>query len=473
MKQKKFLLAILVILMVGLFAGFAQAASPAVFLDGQQIEFDVEPTIENGRTLVPLRAIFESLGANVVWEGNTSTVTATKGEINISLQIGNKVAYRNSQAVELDVPGKIIQGRTMVPLRFVGEALDCSVNWNGVAYRVEISSKGSAIAQKNGVMTAHFIDVGQGDSILIELSSGKNILIDAGENSSPVISYLKKNNITRLDAIIVTHPHGDHIGGIADVVRGFEVGSFYMPRVTHTTKTFENMIDAIKNKGLKVTEAKAGVSLDVGQEFNAYFVAPNSAKYDNLNNYSAVLKIELGNTGYLLTGDAEELSEAEMLCAGSNPQADLLKVGHHGSNTSSTTAFLNAVKPQFAVISVGSDNKYGHPSAETLARLQNAGAKIYRTDEHGSIIAVSDGVSITINKSPSAVKTPASNTVEPTINVAPAPSADSGKYIGNKNSKKFHLPTCRSLPAPDNRVYFDSREEAVSQGYTPCGLCKP
>ena len=448
-------------------------AAPTVVLDGKQLSFsDTQPIIEDGRTLVPLRSIFESMGATVTWNQDTQTATAIKGNKTVILPIGSTEPTINGQVKKLDVPAKIVNGRTLAPLRFVGEAFGGTVGWDQGSQTITIfSAPPSGTPPPSSVATqakVHFIDVGQGDAILIQLSSGKNILIDAGTTSTPVIAYLNKSNIKRLDGVIATHPHSDHIGGMADIIKSFDVGSFYMPRVTHTTKTFENMINAVKNKGLKATEAKAGVSIDVGQGFKVYFIAPNSSSYDNLNNYSAVLKLELGKTAFLFTGDAEDISENEMLRH--NLQSELLKVGHHGSNSSSTASFLNAVKPQFAVICVGSDNTYGHPSSEVLGRLQAAGAKIYRTDEQGTIIATSNGSSISMNTAPSITK--ASSPTTPPIET-PIQPGKSTQYIGNKNSKKFHLPTCRTLPSPANRVYFNSRDEAIKQGYTPCGNCKP
>ncbi len=153
-----------------------------------------------------------------------------------------------------------------------------------------------------------------------------------------------------------------------------------------------------------------------------------------------------------------------------NIQANLLKVGHHGSDSSTTVSFLKAVKPQFAVICVGSDNTYGHPSPEVLGRLQAAGVKIYSTDEQGTIIATSNGNTIRMNTTPSTNKV--SSPTIPSIET-PIPVGTSEQYIGNKNSKKFHLPTCKTLPSPANRIYFNSRDEAINQGYTPCANCKP
>lgn len=229
---------------------------------------------------------------------------------------------------------------------------------------------------------------------------------------------------------------------------------------------------------MKAIGAKAGVSIDVGSGFKAYFVAPGGSTYEDLNNYSAVLKIEFGSTAYMLTGDAEDVSEGEMLASGMNLTADLLKVGHHGSSYSSTASFLQVVKPAYAVISVGADNDYGHPAAETINRLQSIGVKVYRTDQQGTIIVTSDGTSIVVDKSPTTVTEPTSNSLPSnslpsTNNVEPAQAENSGQYIGNKNSKKLHLPSCRSLPNPENRIFFNSREEAISQGFLPCGICKP
>ncbi|GAW92764.1 hydrolase [Calderihabitans maritimus] len=177
-----------------------------------------------------------------------------------------------------------------------------------------------------------------------------------------------------------------------------------MPKVAHTTKTFEDLLLAIKGKGLKVTQAKAGVKLDVGPGIEAVMLAPNNSSYDDLNNYSAVLKITYGSTSFLFTGDAEAESESEMLRTGYDLKADVLKVGHHGSSSSTTQAFLKAVSPKYAVISVGKDNKYGHPHTETLAKLAEAGIQVFRTDLQGTIVATSDGKTITFNKKASPAK---------------------------------------------------------------------
>lgn len=295
---------------------------------------------------------------------------------------------------------------------------------SSAAGKQEPAEEKSAIS---GTLKVHFIDVGQADSILVQLPSGQNILIDGGNNDDGtlVVNYLKQQGVKRLDHVIGTHPHEDHIGGLDVAIRSFEVGKVYLPKVVHTSKTYEDLLLAIKGKGLKVTQAKAGVKLDVGSGIEAVMLAPNSSSYEDLNNYSAVLKLTYGSTSFLFTGDAEAESESEILRVGYNLKSDVLKVGHHGSSSSTTPAFLKAVSPKYAVISVGKDNKYGHPHPETLAKLAEAGVQVFRTDLQGTIVVISDGKTITFNKKASPVKERApddSHAAETSSSVAPPAS---------------------------------------------------
>ena len=302
------------------------------------------------------------------------------------------------------------------------------------------------------------------------------MLIDAGNNADgpSVVSYLKQQGVKTIDHLIGTHPHEDHIGGMDNVIQSFDIGQVYMPRATTTTKTFEDVLLAIKQKGLKITTAKAGVTvLDQGN-LKVNFIASVGSGYEDLNNWSAVTRIQYGDTAFLLTGDAESQSEEEMIVSGTNLKADVLKVGHHGSSSSTTPAFLKAVAPKYAVISVGTGNNYGHPHKETLTKLANAKVQVYRTDQDGTLVFTSDGKTIIVKKLGSTIKPRApntGNTIAPVTPVAPAPG--NRGYIGNKNSKKFHLPSCSTLPAEQNRVYFKTREEAVKAGYVPCKKCNP
>ncbi|AOQ23980.1 hypothetical protein MTAT_06180 [Moorella thermoacetica] len=247
--------------------------------------------------------------------------------------------------------------------------------------------------EEAGKLRVHFLDVGQGDAILVQLPGGQNILIDAGTNEAGpvVVQDLKQYAVAKLDYVIGTHPHEDHIGGLDQVINTFPVGKVYLPRVNNNTASYRELLLAIKNKGLKVTEARAGVSIPLGDGVQALFINPAKKNYDDLNDWSAVLRLTYGQTSFLFTGDAGSAAEEEMLASHQPLRADVLKVAHHGSRTATGTAFLKAVAPTYAVISVGKGNDYGHPHAQTLKRLQQAGVKVYRTDRDGTITAVSDG----------------------------------------------------------------------------------
>jgi competence protein ComEC len=247
-------------------------------------------------------------------------------------------------------------------------------------------------------LTVSVIDVGQGDSILIQSPNGKNILIDAGDSSAnqPVAAYLQTRGVSRIDLLVATHPHSDHIGGMETIIQNFTITSVYMPKVAASTKTYADLLAAIQNKGLQINTAKAGVSVNLDSDLNVQILAPNSTYYDDLNNYSVLIKITYGKNSFLFTGDASDSSEKEMIASGADLKADVLKVGHHGSTSACSEAFLNAVKPTYAVISVGSDNSFGHPAPSTLANLKAIGAIIYRTDLQGTIVITSDGQNIHI-----------------------------------------------------------------------------
>ncbi|NLI57224.1 MAG: MBL fold metallo-hydrolase [Clostridium sp.] len=267
----------------------------------------------------------------------------------------------------------------------------------------EPSEMPGAISQDKKTLSpleVHFLDVGQADCILIKTPLQKVILIDSGKNSheNTVVSYIKSQGIDTIDAVVGTHPHEDHIGGLDAVINNFDIGKIFMPKVSHTTKTFEDVLNAVKNKGLKVTTAFAGTNIEVDTNLKVEMLSPNSETYDDMNNYSAVIKLSYNNTSFLFTGDAESISEQEMISKGYDLKADVLKVGHHGSATSTTALFLNKVSPQYAIISVGKENSYGHPDNLILNRLKTFGVEVFRTDEAGTIIATSDGETIKFDK---------------------------------------------------------------------------
>lgn len=252
----------------------------------------------------------------------------------------------------------------------------------------------------SGKLKVHFIDVGQADSILIEQDS-KYMLIDAGNNADGklVKNYLMEQGVKTLEYVIGTHPHEDHIGGLDYVINDFNINKIYLPKATSTTKTFQDVVVAIKNKGMKASIPKPGESFNLGSA-KCTILAPNSSEYSSLNNNSVVIKLEFGSNSFLFTGDAEDISEKEILAKGFNVKVDLLKVGHHGSRTSTTNEFLSKVNPKYAVISCAAENDYGHPHKETISKLKSKSIPMYRTDELGTIIATSDGKTITFNKKP-------------------------------------------------------------------------
>ncbi len=250
------------------------------------------------------------------------------------------------------------------------------------------------------VTSVYFLDVGQGDSELIRLKTGENILIDAGtpETSQELADYLAGLGVSKIDCLIATHPHADHIGGMEQIVDRFSIGKIYMPRIPDsqvpTTATYEKLLTAIDQKKLKITAAKAGmVIFDTGEE-KLEILAPNSEKYGDLNSYSIVTMLTSGEKRFLFTGDAESDSEKQMVKKGYDLRCDVLKCGHHGSSTSTSAAFLKAADPSAAVISCSLNNDYGHPHKEVVDRLKKAGVTIYRTDQQKTVLAQCDGKTI-------------------------------------------------------------------------------
>lgn len=330
-----------------------------------------------------------------------------------------------------------------------------------------------------GTLKISYIDVGQADSILIQNGSS-SMLIDAGNNgdADTVVGYIKQQGISKLDYIVGTHPHEDHIGGMDAVINTFDIGKILMPQTTTTTKTFEDAITAIKNKSMKITTPVPGSTFDLGSAKCTIF-APNSSKYENLNDYSIVIKLTFGKTSFLFTGDAESVSEQEMMSKDFDLRADVLKIGHHGSDSSTTKEFLKAVSPKYAVISAGRDNSYGHPTQTTLERLSNSEIQVFRTDESGTIIVTSDGETIKFDKKASAIKPQAppaassSSESKSTETVTTDNAADNVKDITvyiTKSGGKYHADGCRYLSKSKIPI---SLSEAKGEGYTPCKVCKP
>jgi competence protein ComEC len=250
----------------------------------------------------------------------------------------------------------------------------------------------------NDTLTVHFLDVGQADSIFIELPNKETMLIDAGNNADDkfVVNYIETLNYSKINYVVGTHPHEDHIGGLDTVIDTFEIQNVYMPKIEHDTKTFESVLLAIKNKDLKIKTAKAGVNIIDSGDLKIDIIAPANNDYKELNNYSAVVKITYKNNSFLFMGDAEKISEDEIT---SDVSADVIKIGHHGSNTSTSEEFLKRVSPTYAVISVGEGNDYNHPDEEIIDLLNKSNINVFKTNISGTIIIKSDGNSISVEES--------------------------------------------------------------------------
>ena len=355
----------------------------------------------------------------------------------------------------------------------------------------EKAAKAPDTSKPEGTLEVHYIDVGQGDATLIKCGSHA-MLIDGGNNNkgTTVQLYLKKQGVESLDYVIGTHPDADHIGGLDVIVYKYNCDTVIMPDYEKDTKTYQELVDVIHDKNMKITYPVVGEQYALG-EAKFTIIAPNSNSYGgNANDYSVAILLEYGKNRFLFTGDAEEASEAEMLTNGIDISADVYKVAHHGSRSASTQECLNAVHPKYAVISCGEGNSYGHPHAEVLNRLRSMGVEVFRTDEQGSIIASSDGENITWNCSATDSWQSGEQTESDRENsedenpgdensgnaISDAVTSEQTTYVLNTNTKKFHRETCSSVSQIKEENFQKvqmNREELEQSGYSPCKNCNP
>ena len=376
---------------------------------------------------------------------------------------------------------------------------------------------GSTGAAQAGTLTVTWLDVGQGDAAVIQCG-GQAMLIDGGkpEKSSYIYAWLQQHDLSYLDVIVATHVDADHIGGLSGALNYASVGTAYCPVTTGTTETFQSFVKYLAQRGKQITVPTAGETFALGGA-QVQILGPLRRAEDS-NDNSIVLKVSFGATSFLFTGDAERAEEQDLLNAGVNLQSTVLKVGHHGSDTSTSYPFLRAVAPKYAVISVGTGNSYGHPTEAVLSRLRDAGVTTFRTDMQGEITAVSDGQTVNFSTAKNAAAETLANagagqnanqtgdasaTASGSAGVgqntagdgaaggaalasanagggnaggAAGATATAGNYVLNTNSHKFHLPDCPSVESisPKNRKDVnESREQIISEGYTPCKRCNP
>jgi len=242
------------------------------------------------------------------------------------------------------------------------------------------------------------LDTGKSDCIIVTAPDGKTMMIDAADKGDydKIEAYLDDTRTEKMDVLVATHPHADHIGGMREVIQNYDIGEIIMTRTTHTTKTYENLLETIKDKGLTITTAKAGADFMLGRHVHCAIVAPVTLDYDELNNKSVVIRMVYGKNAFLFTGDMEEDSERDVLDAGYDVSADVLKVAHHGSSSSSTEAFIAAVSPDYAIICCKQKDDDDPPDQETLDTLTAYGVDIYRTGLNGDVMFYSDGTGIRV-----------------------------------------------------------------------------
>lgn len=339
----------------------------------------------------------------------------------------------------------------------------------------------------SGGFTVHFIDVGQADAALV-ICDGKTMLIDGGnsDDSNLIYSYLSKRGISHLDYIVATHGHEDHVGGLSGALNYATVDTVYCPVTSYNSNAFRNFVSNVQKRGASITVPSVGTSFFLGSA-SCTILAVNTTS--DANNTSIVMRIVYGNTSFLFTGDAEREVEQAIINRGYTLKSTVLKVGHHGSYTSSSYQFLWNVMPEYAVISCGKGNSYGHPHDEVLSRLRDADVRLFRTDMQGDIICTSNGSTVTFSVSRNTHADTFggigdnstggnSGTTTPPVTEPDTPSGgtEGTAYTLNTNSMKFHVPDCewaQKISNKNRQDYVGSREDLIESGYTPCGSCQP
>jgi competence protein ComEC len=318
-----------------------------------------------------------------------------------------------------------------------------------------------------GVLQVSFLDVGQGDAALVLFPNGKTMLVDGGppESANALMSKLRQLKVARIDYLVASHPHSDHIGGFVKVLGAFPVGEVWDSGFAYDSPVYLDYLRTVKRKGAKFRNIERGYRAEPAPGCRIEVFAPSKpflrGTHSDANNASIVMRLHFGKVRVLFTGDIEKEGRARLYRQGADLRAEVLKVSHHGSHNGTDMALLSRVRPRIAIISCGRGNPYGHPHKEALQALQRAGVTVYRTDFHGDITlrVQDDRLQVFTERK------------APTAPAAPATPRDTSMLIGNRISKVYHMPDCKGLPRPENRVYFRTHEEAEKAGYRPHRAC--
>lgn len=336
--------------------------------------------------------------------------------------------------------------------------------------------------EQPALLKAHFIDVGQGDSCLVELPNGQTMLVDAGtaRYGQAVVDFVRGRGHGRIDYLVMTHPDADHVGGMARVISSLDIGQIFAPACGSTTQTWEGVLDAVAAKGMTITTASAGFTVVRDGELSVSFVAPSRIVEGETNENSAVTWIDYGGRTYYLTGDAD----AYDLAVAAPGHADVLKVSHHGSNTGTSQALLNRVTPSNAVISCGAGNSYGHPTEGVLSLLYGFGTNVYRTDQQGTVSSYTDTDGVWFSTAPTAQPAPEPEPEptpepdpapepepEPEPTPDPSPGLNTTVYV-TRTGSKYHYDWCPTL-SRSKYLTAMTAAQAKARGLGACKVCNP
>lgn len=343
----------------------------------------------------------------------------------------------------------------------------------------DILPEGGKAAKADGEMRVHFIDVGQGDSTFAELPNGETLLIDAGETDrgQDVVTYIQQLGYDEIDYAVCTHPHSDHIGGMADVSDYLKVDKAYLSPADGDSLVYSNLLEKLDENEVEQFRAGAGDCIVSDEALTVDIIAPGEGFDwgDNPNNASLVVRVTYGENTFVIMGDAEKQESSEI----KDIDCDVLRTAHHGSGNGTYEELLDAASPEYAVVSCGLNNEYGHPHKNVVDMISERGIKLFRTDEQGSVVISSDGEKLTASVSP--VKTEKSagektaSDKDNESSVSEKSSDSESTYVLNTSTKKIHKAGCGSVASisEHNRAETDDYEAAIAEGYSPCGVCKP